>query len=98
MSGMPAAWMRSANGCRSPNHSMIVAGWPPGDKAAANPRPLGQGEFTLQPVRVAIAATNEAQPAARCRGCGEPAPRNQCHRRGENRMFYVEEFGEAGFQ
>src|ERR1700740_2830096 len=38
-----------------------LAGQTPGDETASNPRPLGQAEFALQPVRVAVAATDEAQ-------------------------------------
>ena len=70
----------------------------PGDEPAADPRVAGSREFPLEPVRVAVAAADQPKAAGLAHGCGEPAVRDEVHRREQDRVFDPEQVGDTGPQ
>ena len=70
----------------------------PRNEAAADARISGRRKFALQPAAVAVATADQPEPAGiRHRG-RQPAAGDHAHRRGDDRMFDLKPFGQAGAQ
>ena len=72
-----------------------LLGHAPGDEAHAHPGTAGRVHFAGQPVRVAIAAAEEAEAPRPADGSGEAAIGHEVHGSEQNWVPYAEQFRQA---